>query len=67
MLFHYLAQDSQGRVKEGNINQPNTEAVLEYLTTQKLKPLSVKPLMLEKGGKGLVIFGKLLVWQIKFF
>ncbi|GAF73076.1 unnamed protein product, partial [marine sediment metagenome] len=60
MLFHYLAQDSQGRIKEGNINQPNTEAVLEYLTTQKLKPLSVKALILEKGGKGFTIFKKTL-------
>ena len=67
MLFHYLAQDSQGRIKEGNINQPNTEAVLEYLTTQKLKPLSVKPLMLEKGGKGLVIFRKTLGLADKVF
>jgi len=67
MLFHYLAQDSQGRIKEGNINQPNTEAVLEYLTTQKLKPLSVKPLMLEKGGKGFAIFKKTLGLADKVF
>ena len=66
MLFHYLAQDSQGRVKEGNINQPNTEAVLEYLTTQKLKPLSVKPLISE-GGKGLAIFKKNLGLADKVF
>lgn len=67
MLFHYLAQDSQGRIKEGNVNQPNTEAVLKYLTTQKLKPLSVKPLMLEKGGKGLAIFRKTLSLADKVF
>jgi len=67
MLFHYLAQDANGRIKEGNINQSNTEAVLEYLTTQKLKPLSVKPLMLEKGGKGLVIFRKTLGLADKVF
>ena len=67
MLFHYLAQDANGRIKEGNINQPNTEAVLEYLTTQKLKPLSVKPLMLEKGGKGLAIFKKTLGLADKVF
>lgn len=55
MLFHYLAQDPEGRLKEGNINQPNVDAVLDYLTTQKLKPLSVKPLILEqkKGEKAL--------------
>jgi len=67
MLFHYLAQDSQGRIKEGNINQPNTEAVLEYLATQKLKPLSVKPLMLEEGKKELAIFRKTLSLADKVF
>lgn len=67
MLFHYLAQDTQGRIKEGDINQPNTEAVLEYLTTQKLKPLSVKPLMLVSGKKGLAIFKKGLSLADKVF
>jgi len=67
MLFHYLAQDPQGRIKEGNINQPNTEAVLEYLTTQKLKPLSVKPLISEEEKKGLAIFKKTLSLADKVF
>jgi len=67
MLFHYLAQDPKGRIKEGNINQPNTEAVLEYLTTQKLKPLSVKPLLLEKGVKESRLFKKSLSLQDKVF
>jgi len=66
MLFHYLAQDANGRIKEGNINQPNTEAVLGYLTTQKLKPLSVKPLI-TKEGKGLAIFRKTLGLADKVF
>jgi type IV pilus assembly protein PilC len=67
MLFHYLAQDAKGHIKEGNINQPNTQAVLEYLTTQKLKPLSVKPLMLEKGKKDLFVFKKGLSLTDKVF
>ena len=67
MLFHYLAQDANGRIKEGNVNQPNTKAVLEYLTTQKLKPLSVKPLMLAEGGKQLAIFKKTLGLADKVF
>jgi len=66
MLFHYLAQDANGRIKEGNVNQPNTKAVLEYLTTQKLKPLSVKPLISE-GGKGFAIFEKTLSLADKVF
>lgn len=67
MLFHYLAQDVKGHIKEGNINQPNTQAVLEYLATQKLKPLSVKPLMLEKDKKDLFVFKKTLSLTDKVF
>lgn len=67
MLFHYLAQDEKGHIKEGNINQPNTEAVLEYLTTQKLKPLSVKPLILEEKKGQINIFKKGLSLTDKVF
>jgi len=67
MLFHYLAQDSQGRIKEGNVNQSDTEAVLQYLTTQKLKPLSVKPLISEEEKKGFAIFKKTLSLADKVF
>lgn len=48
MLYHYVAQDEQGRIKEGNVSQPNLEAALDYLIRQKLKPLSVKPLKFEE-------------------
>jgi len=48
MLFHYLAQDSKGKVKEGHISQPNLKAVLDYLTSQNLKPLAVKPITFEE-------------------
>jgi type II secretory pathway component PulF len=67
MLFHYIAQDQKGRIKEGNINQPNIEAVLEYLTAQKLKPLTVKPLMLEQGVKEFPLFRKTLSLEDKVF
>jgi len=67
MLFHYLAQDLKGRIKEGNINQPNIQAVLEYLTTQKLKPISVKPLISEKGKKEFFLFKKTLSLADKVF
>lgn len=43
MLFHYLAQDKQGRIKEGNISQANLKLALDFLVTQNLKPISVKP------------------------
>lgn len=48
MLFHYLAQDKKGRLKEGHISQPNLKAVLDYLTSQNLKPLAVKPITFEE-------------------
>ncbi|MCD6568985.1 type II secretion system F family protein [bacterium] len=55
MLFHFVAQDAQGRIKEGNISQPNLQAALEFLVGQKLKPISVKPLILMKRKrKGLL-------------
>ena len=55
MLFHFVAQDAQGRIKEGNISQPNLQAALEFLVGQKLKPISVKPLILTKRKrKGLL-------------
>lgn len=52
MLFHFVAQDKQGRVKEGNISQPNLQAALDFLQSQNLKPISVRPLVLEKAKKG---------------
>ncbi len=67
MLFHYLAQDQKGHIREGNINQPNIEAVLEYLTAQRLKPLSVKPLILEQDKKEIAIFKKTLSLTDKVF
>ncbi|MDD3098347.1 MAG: type II secretion system F family protein [Candidatus Pacebacteria bacterium] len=67
MLFHYLAQDAKGRIKEGNVNQPNTQGVLDYLATQKLKPLSVKPLMLENEKKDIFAFRRTLSLTDKVF
>ena len=67
MLFHYIAQDSKGHIKEANINQPNLEATLEYLTSQRLKPITVKPLLSEKGGKMSFLFKKTLSLSDKVF
>mgnify|MGYP001174279679 FL=1 len=55
MLFHFVAQDKQGRVKEGNVSQPNLQAALDFLASQNLKPISVKPIALEKAKRGLKI------------
>lgn len=67
MLFHYLAQDPKGRIKEANINQPNLKAALEYLTSQNLRPVSVKPLTFEGKKKGIVIFKETLSLTDKVF
>ena len=67
MLFHYLAQDPKGRIKEANISQPNLKAALEYLTSQNLRPISVKPITFESKKKGIVIFKETLTLTDKVF
>jgi len=67
MLFHYVAQDKQGRVKEGHISQPNLQAVLEFLASQNLKPISVRPIMLERSKKGIKLRRDLLSLTDKVF
>jgi len=67
MLFHYLAQDFKGRIKEANINQPNLKAALEYLTSQNLRPVSVKPITFESKKKGIKIFKETLTLTDKVF
>jgi type II secretory pathway component PulF len=67
MLFHYLAQDFKGRIKEANINQPDLKSALEYLTSQNLKPISVKPVTFESKKRGIVIFKETLTLTDKVF
>lgn len=67
MLFHYLAQDPKGRIKEANINQPNLKAALEYLTSQNLRPVSVKPLAFESKKRRISIFKETLTLTDKVF
>ncbi|MGC9067002.1 MAG: type II secretion system F family protein [Minisyncoccia bacterium] len=66
MLFHYLAQDPKGRIKEGNINQPNLKAALDYLASQNLKPISVKAINLAIS-KEISIFKENLTLTDKVF
>jgi len=67
MLFHYLAQDFKGHIKEANISQPNLKAALEYLTSQNLRPISVKPVTFESKKKGIKIFKETLTLTDKVF
>jgi len=67
MLFHYLAQDFKGRIKEGNVNQPNLKAALEYLASQNLRPVSVKPVSFEAKKGTLNLFKEKLTLTDKVF
>lgn len=67
MLFHYVAQDKQGRVKEGHVSQPNLQAVLDFLASQNLKPISIRPIMLERSKKGIKLRRDLLSLTDKVF
>ncbi|MGC8651553.1 MAG: type II secretion system F family protein [Minisyncoccia bacterium] len=67
MLFHYLAQDLKGRIKEANINQPDLKSALEYLTSQNLRPISVKPITFESEKKGIKVFKENLSLTDKVF
>lgn len=67
MLFHYLAQDIKGRIKEGNINQPTLKAALDYLAAQNLKPLSVKPISFDAKTKGISLLKEKLTLTDKVF
>jgi type IV pilus assembly protein PilC len=67
MIFHYIAQDFKGRIKEGNINQPDLKASLEYLASQNLRPISVKPLAFDGKGKRKSIFKESLTLTDKVF
>jgi len=67
MLFHYLAQDIKGRIKEGNINQPNLKAALDYLASQNLKPLSVKPISFDTKKGNISLFKEKLSLTDKVF
>jgi len=42
MKFHYVASQQDGRVIEGDVDAANVQAVLSYLSTNNLKPVSVK-------------------------
>ena len=67
MLFHYLAQDEKGRLKEGNISQTDLKSALEFLASQNLKPINVKPITLEQKKGEIHIFKEKLSLTDKMF
>jgi type II secretory pathway component PulF len=54
MKFHYIASQQDGRVVEGDVEAPSVQAVLSYLSTNNLKPVSVK--LIEERKKEIELF-----------
>ncbi|TSC52474.1 MAG: Uncharacterized protein LiPW41_244 [Parcubacteria group bacterium LiPW_41] len=54
MKFHYIASQQDGRVIEGDVDAVSVQAVLTYLSTNNLKPVSVK--IIEERKKEIEIF-----------
>lgn len=54
MKFHYIASQQDGRVMEGDVEAANVQSVLSYLSTNNLKPVSVK--VIEEQKKEIRLF-----------
>ena len=67
MKFHYIAINASGRTIEGNYEADNSLDVLKYLTSQGLKPLSLKILKEVEGGVVFRIFKKSVSLSDKIF
>lgn len=52
MLYHFIATDNQGKLQESDYDAESLEAVLRYLNTKELRPVSVKPL--RGGGRNIL-------------
>ena len=59
MLYHYIASDKTGRLVESDYDADSLGDVLNYLGTQELRPVSVKPVKQSIGS--FVIGGKINV------
>ncbi|MEK7608191.1 MAG: type II secretion system F family protein [Patescibacteria group bacterium] len=44
MLYHYIASDKEGRLKEADFEADSLQDVLRHLSLQELRPISVKSL-----------------------
>src|SRR3989338_7070984 len=49
MLYHYLAADQSEHIVEGEIDALRLEELLQFLSSQKLRPISVQPIDDSKG------------------
>lgn len=60
MIFHYVAAQKGGKIVEGDLEVDSFPQALQNLSSQELRPISVKPLKDVSGGaKGPLLFGKI--------
>lgn len=58
MVYHYIATDKEGKLQEADFEAPSLEDVLRFLSGRELRPVSVKPLVVNRGVFG-GLFGKI--------
>jgi type II secretory pathway component PulF len=58
MVYHYIATDSEGKLQEADYEAANLEEALRFLAGRELRPVSVKPLAVNRGVFG-SFFGKI--------
>ncbi|MBI5220524.1 MAG: type II secretion system F family protein [Candidatus Liptonbacteria bacterium] len=58
MLFHYIASDKRETVVEGDLDAPDLNHVLQFLSAKELRPVSVKPIK-ELRAQVQPLFGKI--------
>jgi type II secretory pathway component PulF len=49
MLYHYIATDSEGKLQEADYEAATLEEALRFLAGRELRPVSVKPLTVNRG------------------
>jgi type II secretory pathway component PulF len=52
MVYHYIATDSEGKLQEADYEAANLEEALRFLAGRELRPVSVKPLAVNRGVFG---------------
>jgi len=60
MKFHYVASQPDGKVVEGEIESANVTQVLNFIASQGLKPISIKPITEVKVEK-IISRGKITI------
>lgn len=58
MVYHYIATDKEGKLQEADYEAANLEEALRFLAGRELRPVSVKPLAVDRGVLG-GFFGKI--------